>query len=139
MPLGSALSSFCTSTWSQAAAQTRNIHMDFGGNMGHGHSHRLLLLHGHGPRHGPQLQNGLTLHYGLGWQCKLSHEAICPHLHISSPNSLHSAQTILLLFFSPISLPHTCTWQWHLQWAAGHMEAGRPLGVFSPPALHDNR
>lgn len=34
-------------------AQTRDIHMAFGGNMGHRHHHRTLLLPVHRLRHGP--------------------------------------------------------------------------------------
>lgn len=34
-----------TSVWSQAAAQTRDIHMAFSSNMNHGYQYRFLLLH----------------------------------------------------------------------------------------------
>ena len=50
---GPALGKPQTSTWPPEIAQTRDVHMAFGGNMGHGHRHRPLLLQGHRPRQGP--------------------------------------------------------------------------------------
>lgn len=49
---GPSLSRLWTSTLSQMAVRTRNVCIDFGGNMSH--RHRPLLLHGLGLRHGSQ-------------------------------------------------------------------------------------
>lgn len=84
--------------------------MAFGGDMGRGHRHRPLLLHGHGPQW--QHERGLTVVSGdfAGY----SPQAVSLHLHVFRSTSLHSTQTVL---FFPISLPHTCTSQWLGLWA----------------------
>lgn len=109
--LGSALHNPWVLTWSQSAAQTRDIHMAFGGNMSDKYQHRPLLLHSRGPRHGPHQQN-VTI--ASGDLTGSSHQAVPLHTHIST-TSLHSAQ-LFHYSFSPVSPTHVCTPECLMLW-----------------------
>lgn len=56
-----------TSTWPQVAAQTRDVYMVFGGNMGLGHQHSPLLLQSQRPRRDPQHPLLILLHSKISW------------------------------------------------------------------------
>lgn len=94
----------CIALGYQGAAQNRDVHMVFNGNMSYGYWHRPLLLHRKRLRHGPQRQRGQKHHYHLRWQGKGTHNM----LFLSSFVSLHNAQTALLLFF------YLCTAYFHI-------------------------
>lgn len=79
-----------------------DICMAFGGDMGHGHQHRPLLLHGHRP---DMALNG-SRNQGLAMASSgsaVSQQALPLHSHVSKPTSLHTAQTILFPFLSHYS------------------------------------
>lgn len=91
--MGPALHSPWTSALSQVVAQTRDIHLVFGGN-------RPLLLQGPRPRHDPWRLHGPEHHHGLSSGYS---QGVPPLPHISHSVSRHSAQTILLLFLACLS------------------------------------
>ena len=81
-----------------------DIHMTFGGYMGHRHQHRPLLLQDHGPRCGPQWQHRLGPHHGLRWQHRLlttscSSPSSCLQFLLSSQCTRHSASLSLLALY----------------------------------------
>lgn len=93
------LASAATRPWSQAAAQTTDIQMTFGGNTRQEHQHRRYyqpqLLQRHGPRHGSQWQPGLGHHHGLKWLLRRLIFA-CSSPRDSCSTSLHCVLTALL-------------------------------------------
>lgn len=92
---GPALHSPWIFTWSQSAAQSRDVCMDFHGNMGHGHWHRPLLLNGHRPT--IVLGSCTGLHHGLSWQNRLLDQAISVYPCFQFRLSWCCARGLLLL------------------------------------------
>lgn len=93
--------------WSQAAAQTKNDPMVPSGKLNHGHCHSPLLLPGHGPRHDLSSSTAdVTVTMASGGEAGYSHQAVPLLPPVSSPISLHNAQTVLLLFLSRLSIAY---------------------------------
>lgn len=103
--VGASLYSLWTSTWTQAAAQTRDVPGVSSGDMSNGHPHRALLLHSHRPRQGPQQEHRPGLHHGLRWRGRLAtHNRLFLSSFVSPVLSLLNAQALLLLFLSHLSI-----------------------------------
>lgn len=118
-----------TPTMSPMAAQTMDIHLPFGGALGHRHQPRSQQERG--PRHGPGHQPGSGPHHSLltspcfilTWslQSQPSPRSINPLASLSLP-SLHCA-----FHLSHLSIHHTS-----VHCSSAH---GRRLGVFLPATL----
>lgn len=120
--VGPALGVPQSSTWAQVAAQTTDNPMAFGCNMGHRHGCRPCCQEGRGPN--------MAMDDSIGWT------SLRPYVQASLiwqfltmvlswvPLRLHKTQTTMILFV-PISLPCTCSYQWH------------PLTFFCPNGLAD--
>ena len=85
-------------------SQSRDVCMVLGGNMGHGHCHRPVLLQGHITTHSPQ-QHRMESHNDLSGSTGISYQAISHphHPHVSSSSFLHRTQTTSPLLLSQVS------------------------------------
>lgn len=87
-------------TWSQTMALNWEFRRLFGGNMIHEYQHRPLLLHD------PRPNTGQDFTISLGSMEGCSYQAVPLYPPVSSSPFLHSAQTVLILSFSHLSITY---------------------------------
>lgn len=109
---GPSLSRLCTSTLSQMAVRTRNVCIDFGGNM----SHHPCCCTVSDPNVALSSSMGQDLTKASSGSTDHSRQAVSRHPHFSTSTSLHGAQTASLSLLSLHTFLHiivlsTAGWQ----------------------------